>query len=97
MRTSKRKCPDCNQPLLLADLHKFNGRITKTYPKEIPAQNAEGNWFNFHEHRFYCQNCKHEWIYSTQDRSFSELPDGAQFVFDVSQGILVPNRLTAVI
>jgi hypothetical protein len=70
----------------------FNGRRASLYPKDIPVQRRDGTKFNFHEHRFYCATCQIEWIYSTRDRSFCEVPDNSQHVFNPETELLVARE-----
>lgn len=59
-------------------------KICWVYPK--PLQKARGKWY--WEYRFYCRDCRKEWVYNALFRWLEDVPEDSTFVYDEASGIL---------
>jgi len=87
----KKNCLKCDSEIIeikkgLIPFGKFKGEIHELYPKPIPFKRK-----NYNERRYFCPNCKKEWIYDTLSKEWSEVEDNSQFLYDEEKGYLVLN------
>ena len=81
------KCPHCNIDCIeLRWAIRIDGRKAQDYPKPILLP-------KYWEYRYYCSNCKREWIYNNSPSGYIEkVRKGSEFVYDEKIGYLVANK-----
>ncbi len=55
--------------------------IRRLYPKRMQG-------CPFHEERWYCPACEKEWLYETEIRGWSEIPQSKTLAFNPKSGLL---------
>ena len=85
----KKHCPDCDNLMKEVRWAEINNRKEHEYPKPIWEPGLRRK---YNEYRFYCKQCKKEWVYDSLFREFSEVPSDSQFYYDPRRERLVPRK-----
>lgn len=85
----KKHCSDC--AILLKEVRwaEIINRKVSMYPKPISEPRLRRE---YNEYRFYCKQCKKEWVYNSLFREFSEVPSDSQFHYVPGRELLVLRK-----
>ena len=86
----EKNCLDCSTKMIevrkaLAE----DGTIVQKYPQIIPKELNRTKYYT--EYRFYCENCKKEWVCDTKPngKDLEPVPENSEYIYSEQDKMLI--------